>query len=308
MSDPFSFCLRIRFASAFIFLFFFHRLLIVMAQHLADDYISSIRRVSSHIFKHECLRYPAKEYPFELKTCLFFRYYLPLMEPRVILDEEDDDFLQETHEEQKTTVVTTRRVLEELAIHYVSQRIAWKLLKDIRRSTTHKGGRGLPTMVYIFKVRRTTFRVKILPLFLLLGHFLGVAASWIVQVGIEISETTVNKSQEVGILGKKVTGVTIRCSASLVFASIGAGIGATLIRPSTGQWIGCPVSVSIYLDKAFHGEVYRARGSKTRFISGTFSNPPSLTFAIFKHMLISFSFTCVVNWNCITLRLIVRSY
>lgn len=30
----------------------------------------------------------------------------------------------------------------------------------------------------------------------------------------------------------------MRCSASLVFASVGAGIGATLFRPSVGQWIG----------------------------------------------------------------------
>lgn len=29
----------------------------------------------------------------------------------------------------QTSVVTTRRVLERLAVHYVSQRMAWKLLK-----------------------------------------------------------------------------------------------------------------------------------------------------------------------------------
>lgn len=48
----------------------------------------------------------------------------------------------------------------------------------------------------------------------------------------------VDKSEEAKLLGKKVSGVTIRCGASLVFASIGAGIGATLVRPSVGQWIG----------------------------------------------------------------------
>lgn len=51
------------------------------------------------------------------------------------------------------------------------------------------------------------------------------------------------KSQEAKLLGKKVSGITIRCGSSLVFASIGAGIGAAIIRPSVGQWIGkitCP--------------------------------------------------------------------
>lgn len=47
-----------------------------------------------------------------------------------------------------------------------------------------------------------------------------------------------DKPERLKLLGKKVTGATVRCSASLVFASIGAGIGATLFRPSAGQWIG----------------------------------------------------------------------
>lgn len=48
----------------------------------------------------------------------------------------------------------------------------------------------------------------------------------------------VDKAEQARVLGKKVSGASIRCGASLVFASIGAGIGATLIRPSLGQWIG----------------------------------------------------------------------
>ncbi|KAF2305573.1 hypothetical protein GH714_006845 [Hevea brasiliensis] len=144
--------------------------------------------------------------------------------------------------------------------------VAWKLLKDVPKSAVRKAERGMPTTFYLFRVSRTTFR----------GHFLGVAASWIVQVGIEIyrffnrlakSESEeenckVDKSEQVIILGKKVTGVTLRCSASLAFASIGAGIGATLIRPSTGQWIGCavgdlagPIVVSLCLEKVLHTEL-----------------------------------------------------
>lgn len=47
-----------------------------------------------------------------------------------------------------------------------------------------------------------------------------------------------DQAERVKTLGKKVYGVTIRCGASLVFASIGAGIGATLFRPSSGQSVG----------------------------------------------------------------------
>ena len=138
-----------------------------------------------------------------------------------------------------------------------------------------KADRGMPTSVYFIRVSRTTFRGQsiyiysfilffTLPLtvaslccapvfiyiYIFAGHFLGVAASWLVQVGIEIyrffstmfnSEEEIEKvdnAERVKLLGKKVTGTTIKCGASLVFASIGAGIGATISRPSVGQWIG----------------------------------------------------------------------
>uniref|UniRef100_A0A2P2J6M4 Uncharacterized protein MANES_03G140000 n=1 Tax=Rhizophora mucronata TaxID=61149 RepID=A0A2P2J6M4_RHIMU len=260
---------------------------------LSDDYISNIQRVSTNIFQHDSLRYTTKEYHFEMKPLFsafewkqlamtslrsFLLYYLPLLEPSAITDEDDDDFLQDTQGElqvdmvvpfhksvkqivRETTVVTTRRILERLTVHYISQRMAWKLLKDVPKSATRKAQRGLPTTVYIFRVSRTTFR----------GHFLGVVASWIVQTGIEIyrffsrlakseeESNKVDKSEQVIILGKKVTGVTLRCSASLIFASVGAGIGAALIRPSTGQWIGCavgdltgPIIISVILDQVLH--------------------------------------------------------
>ncbi|KAJ0101702.1 hypothetical protein Patl1_03968 [Pistacia atlantica] len=230
----------------------------------------------------------------------FLMYYLPLLEPNMNTEEDDDDFLQESQEEhhvdlvvpfkksvkqivRETTVVTTRRILERLAVHYVSQRTAWKLLKDAPKSAMRKAERGLPTFVYFVRVSRTTLKGQI-PLvvdlsntrfpnnlyMLKTGHFLGVAASWIVQIGIEVyrsisrivksgEESDKVKSQEAKLLGKKFSGVTIRCGASLVFASIGAGIGATIIRPSVGQWIGCavgdlagPIIVTFCLDKALH--------------------------------------------------------
>ncbi|WCJ33066.1 hypothetical protein M5689_014450 [Euphorbia peplus] len=253
---------------------------------LPDDYISNIRKASADIFQHDSLKYTTKEYYFELKPLLsafemkqlavtslrsFLLFYLPLLEPKT--DDNDDDFLEDAPEERRidlvvpfkqsvkqiareTTVVTTRRILERIAVHHVSQRMAWKLIKDIPKSAVRKAERGMPTYLYIFKVSRTTFR----------GYLLGVAASWLVQVGIEVYRlfSRIAKSEEnckldkeqVTILGKKVTGITIRCGVSIVFASIGAGIGAALIRPSTGQWIGCalgdlagPVLVSMWLEK-----------------------------------------------------------
>ncbi|CAA2956456.1 uncharacterized protein LOC111374187 [Olea europaea subsp. europaea] len=241
---------------------------------LNEDYISSLRTASGNIFLKDSLNYNTKEYSIELKPLFsafhwrtlaltslrsFLLFYLPLIEPRTNMEDDDDeDFLQETQGERhvdlvvpfkksvkqivrESTVLTTRRILERLAVHYISQRMAWKLLKDVPKSATRKAQRGMSTPVYIFSVSRTTFR----------GHFLGILASWLVQVGIDIyrffssvskskEETCeVDKAEQDRILGKKVYGVTIRCGSSLIFASVGAGIGAALFRPSAGQWIGC---------------------------------------------------------------------
>lgn len=261
---------------------------------ITEDYIPNFGKVPGSIFQHDAIKYTTKEYNIELKPLFsafelralamtslrsFLMFYLPLLEPDMSTEEDDDDFPQDSPEQRRldlvvpfkksvkqivreTTVVTTRRILERLAVHYVSQRMAWKLLKDVPKSATRKSQRGLPTTVYFFRVSRTTLR----------GHFLGVAASWIVQIGIEIyryfnrimnskeeDSDGVNKAKEAKVLGKKVTGITIRCGASLVFASIGAGIGATTVRPSIGQWIGCavgdlagPIVVSFCLDRALH--------------------------------------------------------
>ena len=144
------------------------------------------------------------------------------------------------------------------------------------QSTLRKAGRGWPTHVYIYKVSQTTLRgLIIISSFFLsymsnllkltyiccviggvyAGHFLGIAASWTVQVGIEIyrcvsryvkpkDDEEEEEGEQVVILeqakdlGNKVVGITVRCGASLVFAAIGAGICSCLIRPSMGQWIG----------------------------------------------------------------------
>lgn len=268
------------------------------AAALPEDYISNIRRVSEDIIKNvknyrdDALKYSVKEYNVELKplysafelrpfamTTLrsFLMFYLPLLEPATNIEEDDEDFLQDAPEERRvdlvvpfkksvkqiireTTVVTTRRVLERVAVVYVSQRMAWKLLKDIPKSAIRKSRRGLPTTVFFFRVGRTTFR----------GHLLGVTAAGLVQTGIEIYRCyaritnteeidRVKTTEQAKLLGKKISGITIRCGASLIFASIGAGIGAVLFRPSIGQWIGCavgdlagPIIVSVCLEKVFH--------------------------------------------------------
>ncbi|GER27703.1 cysteine/Histidine-rich C1 domain family protein [Striga asiatica] len=267
---------------------------------LSEDYISHIRTASGNIFQSDALIYSTKQYDIQLKPLLsafhwktfaltslrsFLLFYLPLVEPRGLKeedDDDDDDFLKPEGKPvdlvvpfkksvkqilRETSVVTTRRVLERLAVHYVSQRMAWKLLKvdfaskgfnfmhlpcinytpstvtDVPQSATRKATRGLPTTTYFFRVSRTTLR----------GHCLGVLASWIVQVSIDVyrffssltkspqEDEIIDTADQLEILGKKVYGATVRCGSSLIFASIGAGIGALLIRPSTGQWIGCAV-------------------------------------------------------------------
>lgn len=263
---------------------------------LSNDYISNLRSASVKIFQNDSLNYSTKEYKFELKPLFsafelraltlttlrsFLMFFLPLLEPRTNLEEDDDDFLQDIEDEQpvdyvvpfkkslkqivrESTVTTTRRILERITVQYVSHRMAWKLLKDLQKSAMRKAGRRMPSYIFFFSVCKTTLR----------GHFLGVAASWIISVGIDIYRTfshMINSKEEVDdidtpqklkLLGKKVSGTTIRCGASLIFASIGAGIGATLIRPSTGQWIGCllgdlagPIIVSFCLERSFHVEL-----------------------------------------------------
>ncbi|KAF3785465.1 hypothetical protein EJ110_NYTH27848 [Nymphaea thermarum] len=236
-----------------------------------DDYISNLHKGSESIFYNEASSYRVKEYPIELKPLFsafglkaltmttiraLLMFYLPLLEPRSHLEEDDEDFPSDSEDERvdlvtplkksvkqifrESAVVTTRRVLERISVHYISQRMAWKLLKDLPKSAKRKAGRGMPTLVFFHSVTKSTFR----------GHFLAVAASWLVQVGIDIyrcisvvakNTDAVVRSNQVQFLGKKIVATTVRCSSSLVFASIGAGLGATICSPSAGQWIGCAV-------------------------------------------------------------------
>ncbi|KAL0886840.1 hypothetical protein Bca101_010823 [Brassica carinata] len=289
------------FASRFLFGSFEPRVAYCdAAAAIDDDYLAAIRKMSADALQFEPPTYipSSKVYniqPKPLFSAFEFRalamttvrsllmFYLPLLEPKPA-SEDDDDFLNNAAEERRrpdlivplkksvkqiareTTVMTTRRVLERLAISYVSQRMAWKLLKDVPQSTLRKAGRGWPTHLYIYKVSQTTLR----------GHFLGIAASWTVQVGIEIyrcvvryvkpkpeeeEEEQVEIAEQAKDLGNKVVGITVRCGASLVFAAIGAGICSCLMRPSTGQWIGCtlgdlagPMVVSICLQKTLQAD------------------------------------------------------
>ncbi|OVA02172.1 hypothetical protein BVC80_8785g6 [Macleaya cordata] len=262
----------------------------------AGDYLSNLRSAAGNILQRDSIKYSTKEYPLELKPLFsafqprffalmslrsFLMHYLPLLEPRANLEDDEDDeddFLQDASDERhvdlvvpfkksvktilrETTVVTTRRVLERLAVHYVSQRMAWKLLKDVPKSARRKATRGMPSLLYFCSVSRTTFR----------GHLLAITASWLVEVGIQIyrcfsnlakneeEADKVNRAHQFQLLAKKVSVVTLKCGASLVFASIGAGVGATLFHPSIGQWIGCaagdfagPVIVTLYVERVLH--------------------------------------------------------
>ncbi|KAK6119236.1 hypothetical protein DH2020_047019 [Rehmannia glutinosa] len=197
---------------------------------LGEDYISSIRTASGQIFQNDALKYSTKQYDIQLKPLFsafhwktfaltslrsFLLFYLPLLEPHSRMEDEDDDddFLQENPEVKhldlvvpfkksvkqiirESSVVTTRRVLERLAVHYASQRMAWKLLK---------------------------------------GHLLGVLASWIVQVGIDIyrlvsslskarvdGSDTVDAKEQVELFGKKSICWSVygRCAVSTYSQSV----------------------------------------------------------------------------------------
>ncbi|KAL1545222.1 hypothetical protein AAHA92_21970 [Salvia divinorum] len=260
---------------------------------LSEDYLSKIRTASGKIFQSDALTYSTKQYDIQMKPLFsafhwkalaltslrsFSIFYLPLLEPHLRMEEEeDDDFLADDIEENKidlvipfkksvrqimleTTVITTRRLLERVVAYYGSQRMAWKILKDVPHSALRKAGRQMPIFKYIYCVGRTTFR----------GHFLGVLASWIVHIGIDIYQffssvsksrkaidVDVDKTKQVRILRRKVSGATVGCCASLFFASVGAGIGASLTRPSVGQWIGSgfgdvagPIIIAFCFEKA----------------------------------------------------------
>lgn len=257
----------------------------------SEDYISSIQSESIINFQYDALKHSTKQYNLELKPLLsafmwrnlaltslrsFLLFYLPLLEPHPNMEDEDDeDFLQDTEKDRRvdlvtpfkksvkqigreTAVVTTRRVLERLAVHYVSQRMAWKLLKDVPKSAARKAQRGMSSVTYFCSVTKTTCR----------GHFLGVLASWFVQVGIDIwryfksNQDDDTFDRKIQLLGRKISIVSFKCGASLVFASIGAGIGAMMLRPTTGQWIGCaigdvagPFIVTFCFDKVLHMEL-----------------------------------------------------
>lgn len=189
-------------------------------------------------------------------------FYLPLLDKKFDDDDDSDsDIFEDAHQEQppvdyivpfkksvkqicrETGVLTTRRVLERLAVQFVSQRVAWKLLKDLPNSAQRKAGRNMSSIQFFFCVTRSTFR----------GHFLAVAASWLVQVGIEsyhfISDIHKDQNQSrdnrIQRFRRRILGTTVRCGVSLICASICAGLGSTIIRPSTGQWIGCAIGDTI---------------------------------------------------------------
>lgn len=82
---------------------------------LGEDYLSSIRAASGKIFQSEALMtYRTKQYDIQLKPLLsafhwkslalaslrsFSLFYLPLLEPRLHLQDEDDGFLTDDLEE-----------------------------------------------------------------------------------------------------------------------------------------------------------------------------------------------------------------
>lgn len=108
-----------------------------------------------------------------------------------------------------------------------------------------------------------------------IGHLLGVLAPLIIQVGVDIyrfftsilkTRNAAEKAERVGILVKKVYVASIMCGASLVFASVGAGVGAKLLGPSTGQRIGT-FSFRLALENKSETNIYLSACS-VRFVTG----------------------------------------
>ncbi|GKD26918.1 hypothetical protein Tco_1233132, partial [Tanacetum coccineum] len=77
------------------------------------------------------------------------------------VEDDDNDFLPDD-ERHVDLVVPFKKSLKQI-------------MSNVPKSALRKSNRGMPFYTYTFCVGRTTFR----------GHFLGVAASWLVQVGIE---------------------------------------------------------------------------------------------------------------------------
>ncbi|KAI0523559.1 hypothetical protein KFK09_005955 [Dendrobium nobile] len=201
-----------------------------------ENYIPNL---SSATENEKSITFKCKEYPIELRPLFsafqlrslaltslrsFLLFYLPLIEVHPPV-EDGDDLLQDEPKEshfdlltpfynslkqivRETSAVTIRRVLERLAVHYCSQRMAWKLLK---------------------------------------GHALGVIASWIVQIIMAFYRyfirkpdndgENLNRAEKNRLFWREIYSSTIKFTSSLIFASIGGGIGA-LFHPSIGQWIG----------------------------------------------------------------------
>ncbi|BBN20310.1 ribosomal RNA-processing protein 1 [Marchantia polymorpha subsp. ruderalis] len=166
-----------------------------------------------------------------------------------------------THILREVSVITTRRILERAAVHYTSRRMAWKLLKDVPKSAVRKAARDITRFELFFGVCKTTFR----------GHALGVLANWVVQLVLDIyryirasfptkkeegrKQIAQDNNKDFNRLIRKTAGNTLKIGASLVLASVGAGLGTILIKPSTGTWIGCaagdlagPYLIGMWLD------------------------------------------------------------
>nr|GFB96312.1 hypothetical protein [Tanacetum cinerariifolium] len=139
------------------------------------------------------------------------------------------------------SVVTTRRVLERFVVHYFSQRAAWKFLKDIPKPALRKSNKGCHFILTPFVLAEQHLEESQHHGWFRLGLNVTAVGHLLLRLrtGCQgVTNIVVYKGERAKVLGKRVCGITVRCGASLVFASIGAGISATLLRPKTGQSLG----------------------------------------------------------------------
>jgi hypothetical protein len=128
-----------------------------------------------------------------------------------------------------------------LCLEPIDFQLLWTACCIVFRMQTWMGGLRLEWMVWVA------------------AHALGVAANWMVQLVLDIYRSIsaslyvrTKDGKPVGLdakelkrLARRTVGNTLKGIASLLLASLGAGLGTVLIRPSTGTWIGMFASTSI---------------------------------------------------------------
>ncbi|GAQ84735.1 hypothetical protein KFL_002030170 [Klebsormidium nitens] len=167
-------------------------------------------------------------------------------EENAIVDSDDEDEVQRERmgpppnmEEQmekcwrailrELAVGATKKVLAFWAVEHMERRTAWKLTKDLNASAVRKSGRGLGRLSTSWRMFATASR----------GYLLFLAASWLVQFGVDAYDCYHYADQRQGlcVLAKRMKRNTLRNLVYLVAFALGASVG-TFLWPGKGTLVG----------------------------------------------------------------------